>query len=269
MAEKKALFKLIGSFVSLICIFVLLVISSVILFRPDSFAWFANSKNVNSSGMQLEIEKRDITMTYYRKGPSDTDYVKIESFESVFDGLVPGDTVWLKIAYDSKASRDHSVTVYLDSFDGCEAPLIIDGRYYYYGTQLKILETGEFLLSPPADSISYESESQPQDRKIGTVSLSANSITEASENLEISLENAPEDAVCSVAITAIRSPSEAASLAAGVIIGREISLSSFSSLCHTLDAVQQAISIFLAPKAESLFISARVRAISSSSLFVP
>lgn len=178
MAEKKALFKLIGAFVSLICIFVLLVISSVILFRPDSLAWFADNKNVNANGMQVEIEKLDITMTYYRKGPSDTDYVKIDSFESVFDGLVPGDTVWLKIAYDSKESKEYSVTVYLDSFDGCEAPLIIDGRYYYYGTQLKILETGEFLLSPPADSISYESESQPQDRKIGTVSLSANSITE-------------------------------------------------------------------------------------------
>ncbi len=176
--EKKTAFKLISGFASLFFISVLLVVSSAILFRPNSLAWFADNDTVNASGMQVKADKLDVTISYYRKGPSDSDYVEIESFDSIFEGIMPGETVKIKLAYDSKETEDESATVYLSAFEGCETPLVIDGRYYYFGTQLKILENDEFLISPPVDYVSYGEEAEASDILLGEVTVFANSVTE-------------------------------------------------------------------------------------------
>ncbi len=178
MTEKKTTFKLIGGLVSLFFISVLLIVSSAVLFRPDSLAWFADNDTVNANGMQVKADKLDITIAYYRKGPADLEYVEIESFDSLFDGLLPGETVKLKVAYDSKEEKEESVTVSLSVFEGCEVPLIIGDKYYYFGTQLKVLETDEFLMAPPADYIAYEEDETPSDIELGSVTLTANSVTE-------------------------------------------------------------------------------------------
>lgn len=178
MTEKKTMLKLIGGLVSLFFISVLLVVSSAVLFRPNSFAWFADNDTVNANGMQVKADKLDITIAYYRKAPSDAEYVEIESFDCLFDGILPGETVKLKVAYDSKEANEESVTVYLSAFDGCEVPLILEGKYYYFGTQLKVLETDEFLLEPSADYLSYEEEQVPSDIELGSITLAANSVTE-------------------------------------------------------------------------------------------
>lgn len=170
--------KIFGSVASLFIVTVLLIVSSVVVFRPRSFAWFADNREVGAGGMQLAADTLDITMTYYIKGPFDTEYVKIETFESVFDGLMPGDTVWLKVAYESGEAADHSVKVYLDSFDGCETPLLIDGRYYYFSTQLKAVELDKFLLAPPADKLSYEAQQTLPSLELGTLTAAANSVSE-------------------------------------------------------------------------------------------
>ena len=175
MTKKKAKLKLFFAFISLFSASVLLILSSIVLFRPNSLAWFASNMNLSANGMQVNVDKLDITMTYYRKGPSDADYVQIQSFESIFDGLFPGDTVSLKVTYDSKEAEEHNVTVYLSGFDGCEVPIVIDERYYYFGSQLKIVETDEFLLTPPADFVSYDAEQECAAKTVGTVTIPAKS----------------------------------------------------------------------------------------------
>lgn len=178
MTDKKATLKIFGSLVSLFLVSGLLIVSSVILFRPQSFAWLADNREVNGGGMQVTVDTLDIEASYYCKGPDDADYVEMNSLESAFAGLLPGDTVWVKILYESRENMDHTALVYLSTFDGCEVPLVIEGRYYYLGTQLKVMETGEFFLEPPADYLSYDDEQSLSDMELGEVQLPAGETAE-------------------------------------------------------------------------------------------
>ena len=178
MTEKRIVFKLFGGLVSLFLMSALLIVSTVILFRPRSFAWFGSNDKVTGEGMQVNLDTLDITMTYYSKTSSDAEYEKINSFANIFDGLVPGDTVWIKVVYANGENKDHSGTVYLSGFDGCENPLVIEGRYYYLSSQLKVVKTGEFLMPPPTDFVSYDSQQSVSQVQVGTVDIAANSSAE-------------------------------------------------------------------------------------------
>ena len=163
---------------------VMLIVTFLMLLRPWSMAWFATNKEVNGNDMQVKVDGLDITISYYCKGPTDADYLKTDSLKNVFEGLLPGDTVWIKIKYDNGENVDRSVKVYLSCFDGCEAPLVIDGRFYYLSTQLKVVQTGDFLLNPPIDSLSYETEQSLSDLKVGELTIPSG----ASDELEFSIQ---------------------------------------------------------------------------------
>ena len=170
--------KVFGGVTSLLSLLVMITISLVILCSPDTFAWFANNEEVYSNGMQLKVDTLNITMTYYRKGPSDSEYEKINSFASIFSDLVPGDEVSVKIVYDSKEDEDYSASISLDSFDDCETPVVIDGKYYYLASQLKIVKTDEFLLEPPENLLSYDQPQTLSNLTVGTLTVAANSESE-------------------------------------------------------------------------------------------
>ena len=184
MTEKQKTLRIFSALVSLFLMSVMLIVTFLTLLRPWSMAWFATNKEVNGNGMQVKVDGLDITISYYCKGPTDADYLKTDSLKNVFEGLLPGDTVWIKIKYDNGENVDRSVKVYLSCFDGCEAPLVIDGRFYYLSTQLKVVQTGDFLLNPPIDSLSYETEQSLSDLKVGELTIPSG----ASDELEFSIQ---------------------------------------------------------------------------------
>lgn len=159
-------------------VLVALLVSSVALLYSYSLAWIATNDTVFTGNMQLKATSFDITMTYYKKGQDDAEYTEITSFASIFEGILPGETVWLKVAYDSKEDEERTADLYLDSFDGCEQYILDDGKYYYFSSQLKIVETDEFLLTPSANLLYYDRE-QPLPRvRVGEVTIAENSVTE-------------------------------------------------------------------------------------------
>lgn len=184
MTEKQKTLRIFSGLVSLFLMSVMLIVTFLTLLRPWSMAWFATNKEVNGNDMQVKVDGLDITISYYCKGPTDADYLKTDSLKNVFEGLLPGDTVWIKIKYDNGENVDRSVKVYLSCFDGCEAPLVIDGRFYYLSTQLKVVQTGDFLLNPPIDSLSYETEQSLSDLKVGELTIPSG----ASDELEFSIQ---------------------------------------------------------------------------------
>ena len=184
MTEKQKTLRIFSALVSLFLMSVMLIVTFLTLLRPWSMAWFATNKEVNGNGMQVKVDGLDITISYYCKGPTDADYLKTDSLKNVFEGLLPGDTVWIKIKYDNGENVDRSVKVYLSCFDGCEAPLVIDGRFYYLSTQLKVVQTGDFLLNPPSDSLSYETAQSLSELKVGELTIPSG----ASDELEFSIQ---------------------------------------------------------------------------------
>ena len=184
MTERQKTLKIFSGLLSLFFVSGILIVAFLALLGPWSMAWFATNKEVSGSGMQVKVDGLDITISYYCKGPTDADYLKTDSLKNVFEGLLPGDTVWIKIKYDNGENVDRSVKVYLSCFDGCEAPLVIDGRFYYLSTQLKVVQTGDFLLNPPIDSLSYETEQSLSDLKVGELTIPSG----ASDELEFSIQ---------------------------------------------------------------------------------
>lgn len=178
MTDRKTVFKIISGLVSLFMLLCMLIVAFFALLKPWSVAWFASNEEVNGSGMQVKVDGLDITISYYCKGPADADYVETDSLENVFKGLLPGDTVQIKVKYKNDESIAHSAKVFLSSFDGCEVPRVIEGEdnvksYYYFGTQLKVVGTNEFLLTPPSDFLSYGAgeELTLSDLKVGDVTI--------------------------------------------------------------------------------------------------
>jgi hypothetical protein len=151
----------------------LIVFSVFVLSDQESHAWFTTNKEASANNLQLKAEDLDISIAYYRKGAHESEYTRIDSFSSVFDGMMPGDTVSLKVEYTSNEARAYKATVCFDCPDGCEAPLLQNEKYYYFGTQLKINATGEFLVTPPTDFLSYTSPQVPERLELGTLEIAA------------------------------------------------------------------------------------------------
>lgn len=169
---------MISQLLSLSLVLVALLVSSASLLYSYSAAWIAENDTVFTGNMQLKAASFDITMTYYRKGQNDTEYTEITSFASIFEDILPGESVWLKVAYDSKEDKAHTAAVYLDSFDGCEKYLLIDGKYYYFSSQLMVVGTDEFLLTPPENKLCYDREQLLPRVKVGDVTITPGTVTE-------------------------------------------------------------------------------------------
>lgn len=174
----------------LFLVMLLLVGASLVLFRGSSFAWFSNNRQNGVRGMQTEVSGAGITIEYYKQSPDGEGYLPLLRPEEIFSGMMPGDSVRLLVRYTSHAEADISLSVRLSVPEGGEVPLTIGGRYYYLSTQLKVVETGEFLLAPPDDLLSYGAPVAPTDTELGTVTVPAGG--EAELAFSVMLVNYPD-----------------------------------------------------------------------------
>jgi len=169
--KKKINPSLVKPAISCIAVFCLLVTSTIALFGNGTLGWFGSNDEVSANNMQTSIRGTNVELSYYAMGPDDTEYTEITSFAHIFEGLVPGDTVRLKVKYVSTDDRDLLISPYLDYEDGCETPLVVDGRYYYLSSQLTV--DGTPMHSGTADGLSFDSAKTPEDISLQSFTLNA------------------------------------------------------------------------------------------------
>lgn len=184
MQERKIALKIYGEVLLLLLLLALLSVSVLYIFKPDSLAWFSKNEQVTSGGTTMDTDAVAVTMQVYAKGPRDDDFVAIASLDHIFSDLMPGERVTFRVEITNHESTPYTVGVAFEAFDGCETPLVLDGRYYYLSTQLRIVETGEYLLAPPTDFLSYESEMTLENKTASSVTVAAQSIVETTFELE-------------------------------------------------------------------------------------
>ena len=169
--KKKINPTLVKPAISCIAVFCLLVTSTIALFGNGTLGWFGSNDEVSANNMQTSIRGTNVELSYYAMGPDDTEYTEITSFAHIFEGLVPGDTVKLKVKYVSTDDRNLLISPYLDYEDGFETPLVVDGRYYYLSSQLTV--DGTPMLSGTADGLSFDSAKTPEDISLQSFTLNA------------------------------------------------------------------------------------------------
>lgn len=159
---------MIKAVIALVVVVVLTL--SVIFYSMPYLAWFSENENVTASGAAVSIKDYGISDEYYYKTASDEEYKEITTWDHVFKGLCPGDSVSIKAVYTNNSAETHGLIVYFGlSVGSSETPIEKDGKYYYLSTQLKIteiLKDGEiqsvsgdgYLMKPPADKIAYDTE---------------------------------------------------------------------------------------------------------------
>ena len=184
MQERKIALKIYGEALLLLLLLALLSVGILYIFKPDSLAWFSKNEQVTSGGTTLDTDAVAVTMQLYAKGPRDDDFVAIASLDHIFSDLMPGERVTFRVEITNNENTPYTVGVAFEAFDGCETPLVLDGRYYYLSTQLRIVETGEYLLAPPTDFLSYESEMALENKTADSVTVPAESTAETTFTLE-------------------------------------------------------------------------------------
>jgi hypothetical protein len=128
--------------------------------------------------MQVGIDGYKIDIAYSYKKNGDADYSELSDFSELFSSFMPGDTVALKVTYTNNDSVARKITSVLEAPVGCEVPLQIDGRYYYFSTQIRVVETGDFLIAPPDDKLSSDSLLTAESIAIGTLTLASGATDE-------------------------------------------------------------------------------------------
>ena len=184
MQERKIALKIYSEALLLILLLALITVGALYLFKPDSLAWFSKNEQVTSSGTTIDTDAVAVTMQVYAKGPRDDDFVAIASLDHIFSDLMPGERVTFRVEIANNENTPLTVGVAFEAFDGCETPLVLDGRYYYLSTQLRIVQTDEYLLAPPTDFLSYESEMTLENKTASSVTVPAKSTTETTFELE-------------------------------------------------------------------------------------
>jgi len=150
-----------------------LITSLTFFFNSGAFAWLAREDEATATGMQTQIIGADVSISYYYKLADDTEFKELTDFNAVFKSMVPGDRVQIRVEYDNLSEKAYTVSVAIECPDGGETPLVIDGKNYYFSTQLRIVESGDFLTTPPADKVSSETALLPNIVSLGTVALDA------------------------------------------------------------------------------------------------
>lgn len=173
----------------IVALFCLLGLSVIILWN-NSVAWFANNKQVGADGASVTLKELGITDKYYAAKGTD-EYAEITTWAHLFENISPGDTVKIKAEYQSTSDIERTVKVYFENLNGNDTPLTKDvtvtaadgsttteKRYYYLGTQLKITSVtlssgtkageGQFLTTPPENSIYYTAEQAPNKIELGS-----------------------------------------------------------------------------------------------------
>ena len=175
-SERVRALRLTAEALLVIVLFLALLGAAFVLF-PGSFAWLSRNEEVGGGGMQVTIEGTNVSVTYY-KAVGDGDFIPLSSPEDMFSGLLPGDTVRIKAEYVSGANKAVDLALRLTVPEGGEIPLVIDGRYYYLSTQLKLDEQDVFLLTPPDDRLAYDTEQAPTATEVGEVTVPAGGTAE-------------------------------------------------------------------------------------------
>ena len=160
------------AFVSFL-VLLLLIGSALILSNRGSLAWFSRNRESGVSGMQVEVEGLGVSAEYYAASPAGGEFLPLTDPESLFAGMMPGDSIAVKVVYRSHAEEDVTLSVRLALPKEGETPLELDGRYYYLSTQLKLVEKDVFLLAPPPDRLAYDVPAVPSDIALGDVAVPA------------------------------------------------------------------------------------------------
>lgn len=153
--------KVIQSAISCIAIFCLLSLSLILLLGNMSLGWFASNESVDADKMNVRIDGTEIIVAYYYKTAQMADYAEMTAPEQMIEGLMPGDTVRIRVEYTNKDDRSFSLSPYLDYEDGFEAPLVSEGRYYYLSSQLRVNDT--LMLSGATDDLYFTEQQTPTD----------------------------------------------------------------------------------------------------------
>ena len=148
------------------------LLASLVLLGDGSFAWFSRNTKNSVRGMQTKVDSIEILVKYY-KSTDGVDFVALTSPEDLFADMMPGDCVWVRADYTSYADTDETLAVRLEPTEDGDTPLVLDGRYYYLATQLKIEETDEFILTPPGDRIAYDAPVAVPVTELGEVTVPA------------------------------------------------------------------------------------------------
>lgn len=154
-----------------VVILVLLVVlgASVLVYFNRTLGWFADNRNVSASGAEVALAQYGIEGTYFAKGANEVEFSQIDG-DFVFSGIAPGQRVSLQARYTNNSAENRALSVYLGLLaTDVETPLVLDGKYYYLSTQLKIVaisvngaaqsvQDDKFLMTPPADKLAYDAE---------------------------------------------------------------------------------------------------------------
>ncbi len=173
-AEKKRL--LIKTGFTAISLLLVLILGIYVL-AGDTFAWFSANKDSNAGGMNIRPEGLDITASYSYQGVGMTDFAAVTSWEELFSGMVPGDSVCLKAVYENNMSKAYTASLFFSPEQNGEIPLYTDfdrdgtNELYYFGSQLQITavtqqnstatvtgsdNVGAFLVANPTnDTVSF------------------------------------------------------------------------------------------------------------------
>ena len=154
-----------------VVILVLLVVlgASLLVYFNRTLGWFADNRNVSASGAEVALAQYGIEGTYFAKGANKAEFSQIKG-EFVFSDIAPGQRISLQARYVNNSAENRALSVYLGLLaNEVETPLVLDGKYYYLSTQLKIVaisvngadqsvQADKFLMNPPADKLAYDAE---------------------------------------------------------------------------------------------------------------
>ena len=161
---QKQLFKnkLIQPAISCVIALCLLIISIMAISYNHSLGWFSSNDKVSANNMQVSIQGTDISVSYYYKTKTMSDFEAMTSSTQMLKGLLPGDSVSIRVIYTNNDERDFTINAYLDYENGYEVPIISEDKYYYLSSQLVVNETTS-LLPNAIDNLYFTSAQIPQD----------------------------------------------------------------------------------------------------------
>ena len=169
-----------------VVILVLLVVlgASVLVYFNRTLGWFADNRNVSANGAEVALAQYGIEGTYFAKGANEAEFSQIDG-DFVFSGIAPGQRISLQARYANNSAENRTLSVCLGLLaTDVETPLVLDGKYYYLSTQLKIVaisvngaaqsvQDDKFLMTPPTDKLAYDAEQTAENVLIAQFDLLA------------------------------------------------------------------------------------------------
>lgn len=178
-------------------LFCLLVVASILLFAGGSLGWFAEGRDVTAKDMAVQFRDYEIDVTY-EYTYNDGTFAEVGSWDDIFNGLTPGDTVTLRATYTNQSETSRTLAFSLAVLDDGEKPLTVtqgDATYYYhFGSQLRVTQVtvgddvavgDTFLVTPSDNRLYHVSEQTATDVKFGSATLATK---EASVTVEVTIE---------------------------------------------------------------------------------